>query len=161
MPQLAAETFASQLIWLAITFVILYLIMSRVVIPRVGGILEDREARIRGDLDKAEELKADADKAMDEYESRLAEARASAQGIIGEMKAEMAAETEKRRQEIDAELSKRQAEAESRIAEQRASALGSLDDVAKQATAAVLERLTGSADQDRVASAVGSVGEGR
>ncbi len=161
MPQLAAETFASQLIWLAITFVILYLIMSRVVIPRVGGILEDREARIRGDLDKAEELKADADKAMAEYESRLAEARASAQGIIGEMKAEMAAETEKRRQEIDAELSKRQAEAESRIAEQRASALGSLDDVAKQATAAVLERLTGSADQDRVASAVGSVGEGR
>lgn len=161
MPQLAAETFASQLIWLAITFVILYLIMSRVVIPRVGGILEDREARIRGDLDKAEELKADADKAMAEYESRLAEARASAQGIIGEMKAEMAAETEKRRQEIDAELSKRQAEAESRIAEQRASALASLDDVAKQATAAVLERLTGSADQDRVASAVGSVGEGR
>lgn len=161
MPQLAAETFASQLIWLAITFVVLYLIMSRVVIPRIGGILEDREARIRGDLDKAEELKADADKAMAEYESRLAEARASAHGIIGEMKAEMAAETEKRRHEIDADLSKRQAEAESRIAEQRESALGSLDEVARQATAAVLERLTGKSDEDRVASAVATVGEGR
>ena len=161
MPQLAAETFASQLIWLAITFVILYLIMARVVIPRIGGILEDREARIRGDLDKAEELKADADKAMAEYEARLASARASAQGIIGEMKAEMAAETEKRRLEIDVELSKRQAEAESRIAEQRDSALGSLDEVARQATSAVLERLTGSADADRVASAVGTIGEGR
>jgi len=73
----------------------------------------------------------------------------------------MAAETEKRRLEIDVELSKRQAEAESRIAEQRDSALGSLDEVARQATSAVLERLTGSADADRVASAVGTIGEGR
>lgn len=161
MPQLAAETFASQLIWLAITFVILYLIMSRVVIPRVGGILEDREARIRGDLDKAQELKADADKAMAEYEARLASARKSANEIIGEMKATMASETEKRRHEIDAELSKRQAEAEVKIAEQRDSALGSLDEVAKQATAALVERLTGSSDDDRIAKAVASVGEGR
>ncbi|MDF1722030.1 MAG: hypothetical protein P1U65_15270 [Minwuia sp.] len=161
MPQLAAETFASQLIWLAITFVVLYLIMSRVVIPRIGGILEDREARIRGDLDKAEELKADADEAMAEYESRLASARTSANEIIGEMKATMAAETEKRRQEIDAELSKRQAEAETKIAEQRDSALESLDEVATRATAALVERLSGSADQDRVAKAVASVGEGR
>ncbi|PJK28864.1 F0F1 ATP synthase subunit B' [Minwuia thermotolerans] len=161
MPQLAAETFASQIVWLAITFVILYLIMARVVIPRIGGILEDREQRIRSDLDKAEELKSETDKAIRDYEARLAEARSSAANIVAGMKAEMNAEIDKRRQEIEAELDQRQTEAEKQIAQQRDAALASLDDVACSVTAALVQKLSGAApSDDRVSQAVSAAREG-
>ncbi|WP_417518219.1 F0F1 ATP synthase subunit B' [Minwuia sp.] len=161
MPQLAVETFASQLVWLAITFIVLYVIMAKVVIPRVGGILEDREQRIRSDLDKAEELKADTDKAIADYEARLAEARANAGEIVGKMKAEMTAEIDKRQAEIDADLAERQAEAEKQIAAQRDSALASLNDIAQSVTSALVEKLSGtSPSDDRVESAVQTAREG-
>lgn len=162
MPQLDATTFAAQIVWLAICFVVLYVIMSQVVIPRIGGILEDREARIRGDLDKAQALKADTDQAIANYEKRLAEARANAQAIIGEMKAAVAAETDARRREIEADLSARQAEAEKKIAAQRESALASLDEVAVSVTAALVEKLSGGpADSGRIADAVAAGKGGR
>lgn len=161
MPQLAVETFASQLVWLGITFVVLYLIMAKVVVPRIGGILEDREQRIRADLDKAEELKADTDRAIAEYEAKLAEARASASEMIAGMKAEVNAEIDKRRAEIDAELEARQAEAEKQIASQRETALGNLDDIARSVTSALVEKLGGAAPaDDRVGAAVQSAREG-
>lgn len=161
MPQLAAETYASQIVWLAITFVILYLIMARVVIPRIGGILEDREQRIRSDLDKAEELKSDTDKAIRDYEDRLGEARSKASDIVAGMKAEMNAEIDKRRAEIEAELDERQSAAEKQIAEQRDAAMASLDDVARSVTTALVEKLSGSApSDDRVNQAVSTAREG-
>jgi len=161
MPQLAIETFASQLVWLAITFVVLYLIMAKVVIPRIGGIMEDREQRIRSDLDKAEQLKADTDRAIADYEAKLAEARANAGEMIAGMKAEANAEIDKRRAEIDAELESRQADAEQQIAAQRDAALGSLNDVASSVASALVEKLGGSAPaDDRVTSAVQSAREG-
>lgn len=161
MPQLAAETFASQIVWLAITFVILYLIMARVVIPRIGGILEDREQRIRSDLDKAEELKSETDKAIRDYEARLAEARSNAANIVAGMKSEMNAEIDKRRQEIEAELDQRQTEAEKQIAQQRDAALSSLDEVAHGVTAALVQKLSGAApSDDRVSQAVSAAREG-
>lgn len=161
MPQLAIETFASQLVWLAITFVVLYLIMSKVVLPRIGGILEDREQRIRSDLDKAEALKADTDQAIANYEAKLAEARASAANMVAGMKAEVNAEIDKRRAEIDTELDARQAEAEKQIGAQREAALSSLDDIAKSVTSALVEKLGGSAPaDDQVGSAVQAAREG-
>jgi F-type H+-transporting ATPase subunit b len=161
MPQLAFETFASQLVWLAITFVVLYLIMAKVVVPRIGGILEDREQRIRSDLDKAEALKADTDRAIADYEAKLAEARANAGEMIAGMKADVNAEIDKRRAEIDTELDARQAEAEQQISAQREAALGSLDDIAKSVTSALVEKLGGSSPADgRVSSAVHAAREG-
>lgn len=161
MPQLAIETFASQLVWLGITFVVLYLIMAKVVIPRIGGILEDREQRIRADLDKAEELKSQTDRAIADYEAKLAEARANAGEIVAQMKADVNAEIDKRRAEIDAELDTRQAEAEKQINQQREAALGSLDDVARSVTSALVDKLSGSAPgDDRVEAAVQAAREG-
>lgn len=162
MPQLAVETFASQIVWLLITFVVLYLIMARAVIPRVGGILEDREARIRGDLDKAEALRADTDKAIADYEERLAEARTRANEIVAEMKSELAAENDERRRQIEAEIAERTAAAETQIAEQRRAALASLDDVARAAAASVVEKLAGQAvDEARITGAVAEAKGGR
>jgi len=160
MPQLAFETFASQLFWLAVTFIVLYILMSKVVIPRVGGILEDREQRIRADLDKAESLKSETDAAIAEYQRKLAEARANAGDMIAAMKAEVTAEIDARKAEIDTELEGRQAEAEKQIAAQRDQAMSALDDVARSVTSALVEKLGGSASDDQVAQAITAAGQG-
>lgn len=160
MPQLAFETFASQLFWLAVTFIVLYILMSKVVIPRVGGILEDREQRIRADLDKAESLKSETDTAIAEYQRKLAEARANAGDMIAAMKAEVTAEIDARKAEIDTELEGRQAEAEKQIAAQRDQAMSALDDVARSVTSALVEKLGGSASDDQVAQAITAAGQG-
>ena len=79
MPQLDVATFPPQLIWLAITFVVLYLLMSRLGLPRVGGVLAARRDRIEGDLEKAAQMKAEAEAVIAAYERALAEARQQAQ----------------------------------------------------------------------------------
>ncbi|MGV3633651.1 MAG: F0F1 ATP synthase subunit B', partial [Pseudorhodoplanes sp.] len=78
-PPFNPETFASQILWFAITFVLLYLLMSRVALPRVGAILSERSGRISGDLADAQKAKDDTDAAIAGYESKLADARANAQ----------------------------------------------------------------------------------
>src|SRR3974390_416110 len=75
-PPFQTETFAPQLIWLAITFVTLYVMLSRVVLPRIAGVIEGRQARIRRDLEQAERLKTETDQAIASYEAALADARA-------------------------------------------------------------------------------------
>ena len=84
LPQLNVADFAPQLIWLALTFGLLYLIMSRVALPRIGEVIEERSQRIQRDLDEAERLKGETEKALGAYEQALAEARAKAQGIAKE-----------------------------------------------------------------------------
>lgn len=161
MPQLDVTTYASQLFWLVVTFGLLFIVMTRVIIPRIGGVLEDRESLINGDLAKAEELKASTEKAIAEYEQRLAEARASAQEAIAAQKAKMTAEIDARKAEIDADLAKQAQAAEAKIAEQREQAMSALSDVASDTAAALVAKLTGNAaDETRIRSAVGTAARG-
>src|SRR5438477_13060171 len=80
-PPFQSETFASQLLWLAITFIALYLLMSRVALPRIGTILDKRKGRIDGDLAEAARLKDQSDAAIAAYEKSLADARSRAQTL--------------------------------------------------------------------------------
>ena len=100
-PPFDSSTFASQLFWLALTFGFLYWFMSKVIVPRIGGILEMRQDRIAQDLDKAHELKAEADAAIAAYEQELAEAKASANEIGNKARdtAKSAAEAERQKVE--------------------------------------------------------------
>jgi F-type H+-transporting ATPase subunit b len=156
-PPFDATTFASQLLWLAITFVALYLLMSRVALPRVGAILENRRARIAGDLAEAQSLKEQSDAAIAAYEKALAEARGRAQALANETIQQQAAAAEANRKELDAKLNARIAEAEKSIAATQAAAMANVQTIAAEAAAAIVERLTGTAPaaQD-VAAAVGA-----
>lgn len=155
MPQFEFATFPSQIVWLTITFVALYLIMSLFALPKVGGVIEQRTNRIAGDLDEAERLRREAERSSDVYQAALAEARARAHGIHQETRDQTAAELDKVRQSVEAELEAKLAAAEARISEMRGKALGAIKDIAIDSASEIVEVLTGlQADRASVAQAV-------
>ena len=158
-PPFDQTTFASQLLWLAITFGLFYLLMSKVIVPRIGGILETRHDRIAQDLDEAARLKAEADAAIASYEQDLASARAKGNAIAGAARDEAKAKADAERATIEASLQDKIAGAETRIAEIKAKALADVGSIAEETAAAVVEQLIGAkASAAEVAAAVKSAG---
>jgi F-type H+-transporting ATPase subunit b len=155
-PPFDKQTFPSQLLWLTLTFVALYLTMSRIALPRIGSILEQRRARISGDLAQAQRLKGESDAAIAAYEKSLADARARAQALVNESRQRQAAEAETGRKALDATLNARIAQAEQSIAQTKTAAMANVRDIATDAAAAIVERLIGMApaSRDAVAAAV-------
>jgi F-type H+-transporting ATPase subunit b len=158
-PPFDTQTFPSQVLWLAITFVALYLLMSRIALPRIGAILEERQQRISGDLAQAQRLKDESDAAVAAYEKALSEARARAQGLVGDSRARQAAEAEARRKELEGALNARIGEAEKTVANVKSAAMVNVRSIATEAAAAIVERLIGgaAASREAVAAAVADV----
>jgi F-type H+-transporting ATPase subunit b len=157
-PPFDATTFASQLLWLALTFVALYLLMSRVALPRVQGILDARRSRIDEDVAQAQTFKEQSDAALAAHEQALSEARGQAQTLANERRGQAAAAAEARRKEVEAQLNAHIAEAEKSIGEKRAAVMGNVRSIAGEAAAAIIERLIGMApSRQEVSAAVNSV----
>jgi F-type H+-transporting ATPase subunit b len=142
-PPFNPETFASQLIWLTLTFTALYVIMSRFALPRIGDVLEERANRIKRDLDAAERLKGETDKAISAYEKALGDAKVSASAIAKETRTKLAADVDSEKAAIDVRMNAKIAEAEARIAATKTKALASVNDIAASTAAAIVGRLTG------------------
>lgn len=154
-PPFQKDTFGSQLLWLAITFGLLYLIASKLALPRVGGIIADRRARIDGDLAEAARMKGEADAAIASYEKSLADARTRAQAIAAETRNRVAAEVEARRREVEAGLQARLTAAEETVQATRSAAMANVRGIATDAAMAIVARLTGNVpSQDTAALAV-------
>ncbi len=154
-PPFESQTFPSQILWLAITFGLFYMFMNRVVVPRIGGILEHRRDRIAQDLDEANRLKEEADAAIAAYEQDLATARNKASEIGQEARDKAKAAADAERSKVEAELSERMAEAEKSIADIKAKALGEVDAIATDiATDLVKHLLGGTATKAEVDAAV-------
>jgi F-type H+-transporting ATPase subunit b len=158
MPQLDPAVFLPQLFWLAVVFIGLYLVMSKVALPRVSEVFDARATRIASDLDGAAALKAEAEAAMQAYEKTQAEARANAADLIRQAEAAMAAQGASRQAQLGRELGDRLKTAESRIAAAKSAALGNLTQMSSEVARAAVERLIGesvsSADAERVTAAV-------
>jgi F-type H+-transporting ATPase subunit b len=150
------QTFASQLFWLTVTFVALYLLMARIALPRIDSILAMRRQRISGDLGEAMRLKGESEAAIAAYEKGLADARGRAQALVSDSRQRQAAEAEASRKSLDATLNARIAEAERGIAATQAAAMVNVRGIATEAAAAIVERLIGIAPASRevVAAAV-------
>jgi F-type H+-transporting ATPase subunit b len=154
-PPFQQDTFASQLLWLALIFGLLYLLMAKVALPRVGAIMEARRERIEGDLAEARRLKEEADVAIAAHEKALADARARAQTLASETRASFAADAEAARKALDATLNARVADAEQAIAATRTAAMANVQDIAVTTAAAIVERLIGQVPAgDHVSRAV-------
>jgi F-type H+-transporting ATPase subunit b len=158
-PPFNPDFFASQILWLAITFALFYLFMQKAVVPRIGGILENRRDRIAQDLDEAGRLKEQSDAAIAAYEQELAEARSKASAIAQQAHDKAKAEAEAERAEVEAGLAKKTDEAEKNIAGIKARALGEIGTIAEDTTAAIVERLIGTTvSKTEAASAVAAAG---
>ncbi|MEK9724081.1 MAG: F0F1 ATP synthase subunit B' [Rhodospirillaceae bacterium] len=145
MPQLDVTTFASQIFWLAVTFIALLLIIWRIGVPKISDALEARQKRIDDNLARAEELKREAEAAMAAYEASLAEVRAEAQTAVHEAHAELLAESAAREAELAEVLKKRLAESEASIAAAMDAAIANIRDAAAEVAQSAAERLTGEA----------------
>jgi len=156
-PPFQKETFASQLVSLLIAFVALYLIVSRFALPRVGKTIDDRQAKIEGDLAEAQKLKEQSDGALKAYESELAAARARAQAISNETREKLNAASEAERKSLEERLSHKLADAEKTIASTRQRAMTNVRGIATDTAAAIVQRLIGLApDSKSVEHAVDS-----
>jgi F-type H+-transporting ATPase subunit b len=136
-------TFVPQLFWLALTFGALYLLAKRLILPRVGGVIEDRRQRIERDLQKAESLKVETEQALAAYGRALGEARARAGTIGREMHDRLTAEIDKERAKVESEIASRLADAEARIAQSKARAMASVAEIAGDTAGAIVTRLLG------------------
>jgi len=152
-PPFNSQTFASQLVWLVIAFVVLYAMMAKLAIPRVGSIIENRQKRIADDLAAAQQAKDQADAAIAAYEKALADARGRAQAIANEMRDKQAAEAEQTRKRLEEQLNVKLADAEKTIAATKQAAMGNVAGIAKDAAAAIVERLIGSAPAEQTVAA--------
>jgi F-type H+-transporting ATPase subunit b len=145
MPQLNPLDWGPQLIWLLITFGILYLLMLKVALPRIGAVIEARAAHIAKDLAEADRLRRQTEEAIAAYEQTLAEAKQKAHAIIDEGRARLKAESAAERAKLDAELAERGAEAETRINAAKTSAMRDVNEVAADVAADIVRQLIGIA----------------
>jgi F-type H+-transporting ATPase subunit b len=157
-PPFQRETFASQLVWLTLTFVLLYVLMAKVALPRVGSIIEMRRARMADDLAQADRLKEESDAALAAYEKALADARTRAQSLASETREKQAAEAEQIRKALEGRLNAKLAEAEKSIATTKSAAMANVRGIAVETAAAIIQKLIGSTpSEDKIAGAVTDV----
>ncbi|TRD22361.1 F0F1 ATP synthase subunit B' [Palleronia caenipelagi] len=161
MPQLDPSTYSNQIFWLVLALVAIYLLLSRVALPRIGAVLAERQGAITNDIAAAEELKLKAAEAEKAYDKALADARAEAAEITAETKASMQAELDAALAKADAEIAEQQKESAARIGEIRDSATANVEAVAKDTAEALVAHLGGQADSGQIAGVVSSKMGGR
>lgn len=144
MPQFDPEWFASQLFWLIVTFTALYFVLSRVALPRIAQVLEERQDKVDDDLAKAERLKEEAEEVHQAYEQTLADARAEAQKALKETADQIAREQSAHHETLTAELQQKTREAEERIAAAKTEAIDELRTVAGEVAQAAAQKLIGT-----------------
>ncbi len=156
MPQLCADWIPNQIFWLVVTLLVIFFVLSRIALPRIGAVLAERRGTITNDLAAAEDLKQKALAAETAYNDALAQAKAEANRIVAETKAAIKADLDKATAEADAKISAQSAESEARISEIRAGAAEAVAEVAKETAKELVAALGGKADARSITSAVSS-----
>lgn len=142
-PPFDPNTFTPQLVWLAITFGALYLILSKVALPRIGEVIDERRNRIQRDLAEAERMQVETDAALKSYEKSLADARGKAQGIAKDMRDTLTADVDQERGRVDQQIAAKLSDTEKRITASKARALASVNDIAVDTARAIVANLIG------------------
>ncbi len=154
MPQLDFSTFPNQIFWLVVTLIVIYLILSRVALPRIGAVLAERQGTITNDIAAAEELKQRAVEAEAAYDKALADARSEAGKIVAQAKTEIQSDLDVQIQKADAESAAQTAESEKAIGEIQAGAVDAVKAVAKDTAKEIIAAFGGKADAKTVTAAI-------
>lgn len=155
MPQFDPTTMAPQIIWLLISFAIFYFMMARVVLPKIGEVVEERSERIADDLDQAEQLRLEGEKVQDDFQGGLADARTQAQKVLADARVKAAKKMDEKTKALEAKLAKQAEEAEQRILAERKAAMAELESVSVEVAQDIVAKLLGeSTKADDVQKAV-------
>ncbi|WP_295556383.1 F0F1 ATP synthase subunit B' [uncultured Hyphomicrobium sp.] len=159
LPQLKTEDFSPQLFWLVVTFLLLFWVMSKIALPRIGEVIEERKDRIQRDLAAAERLKGETEKALSAYEKALSDARGNASSIARQTRDTLNAEVDKERKAVEDQLAKKLADAEASIGATKDKALASVKDIAGDTVTAIVGALSNvSATKDEIDRALAASG---
>ncbi len=143
MPQLDVSTYSSQIFWLVVTFCVLYVLLWKIALPKVGEVMSQRASKVDQDLTSASNLKKEAETILADYEARLAAAKSDAQSVMKQAADEIAADAAKQNDALTAKLEKKMQEAEQRISEAKADALSNVMGMAGETVAAAGSKLVG------------------
>ena len=144
MPQLDFATFPTQIFWLCITFLVLYLVMWKVVIPRISGVLQERQSRVENDLERAEQLQLEATSVLAAYKESISNGKLEAQKIIQEATLQIAKSQTQRETEALKRISAMTKEAEGKITAARNDAIADIRSVAAELVQITVLKLSGS-----------------
>jgi F-type H+-transporting ATPase subunit b len=162
LPQLDIQTYPSQIFWLVVTFIVLYVLVLKVAVPRISEVLGEREERIADDLDKAETLKKEAEQVRAEYEKALTEARDKAHSATREAQEAAAKSGAAAETEAQAKVAAMLKTAETRIAAARTEAIGNVRSVARDVAGDAVSKLIGvEVDSARIDGVIDAAMEGR
>jgi len=156
-PPFDSSTFASQLLWLAITFAALYFLMSRVALPRIGDILEARRDNIEGKLAEAERMRQKTDQALQDYETALADAKSKALSIAEDTRTKVKSDLDGKRTKVEADLTQKIVEAEARIQATKKEALGNVGEIATETAQALVAKIASKVPVKAARDAVAKV----
>ncbi|MGE0828302.1 MAG: F0F1 ATP synthase subunit B' [Hyphomonadaceae bacterium] len=143
-PPFDATTFSSQLVWFAITFGVLYYVLSRFVLPKVGAVIERRESTVKADLDLAAQESEAAETARQEAERTSANARAEARKTVEDMRAKTLAAFAAEQEKADADVAARIAAEEGKVSEMREKALSQVEALSADLANDIVKQLTGA-----------------
>ena len=154
MPQLnqLADVAFSQFFWLLLTLAVIYFGIGRAMLPKIERTIEDRDAKIKGDLAAAEKARAEADAADDAYQAKLGASRGEAQAAAAKAKAEAALAAEKRVKKADAEIAAKVEQAEAELRVQRDEAIAGVEAVAVEAAQEIVAKVSGLKVDKRAAA---------
>ena len=154
MPQIdqISAIYASQLFWLVVVFALIYFGIGRAMLPKIERVIEDRDAKIKGDLAAAEQARAEADSADAAYQARLGNGRSEAQAATAKAKADATAQAEKRLKAADAEIAAKIDAAEAELQAQQAEAVAGVEAVAVEAAQEIVAKIAGLKVDKRAAT---------
>jgi F-type H+-transporting ATPase subunit b len=156
-PPFETANFMPMLIWLALSFGLLYLLMSKIALPRVENILRARADKISNDISEANAFRLESEKAAAQHDKTIADARAKALALAQETHERLNAETETKRAAQERELNVKLAAAEAQIAQMKTKAMGNVEAIANETAAAIVEHITGKpADPKAIKAAIAS-----
>jgi F-type H+-transporting ATPase subunit b len=144
LPQFDPQWWPGQIVWFSVIFLVVFLLMRFVFVPKIGGTIAEREGRIDADIAQARALRDQADAQAAEADAEMAAARAGAQRVASEARDAAKAEIAAGLAAEEAKVAESLAAAEARIRAARAEAMGHVESIAHETAAAIVERLTGS-----------------
>ena len=144
LPQFDASWWPGQMVWFLIVFAVVFALMAKVFVPRVGGTMAERDDRISGDIAQARGLKEQAEAQAALAEAEMAQARARGQKLAVDAKARVQAEANARQAAEEAKLGETVAKAEAQIRAARDEAMGHVREIAADTVRAIVARLTGA-----------------